>query len=477
MDAPRPIISDFRQEIPQSPRSCCDQSKAARWKEEVINATLSGTPSKAEARVGRGMMVTEIRAFVSSIRAFAAYDPMSHIRLERRHWRFAMGMKGRAAAAALAPLLFFTPPMSFAIDATLNSVASLLPAGIGGLGFASLAMAQQGAPSKKEADALGAYNDAVKAFQSILSQRRAQIDSKQPLPNLPGQALYLARINMMSAYKDLTDAIPSRIGKSNKFGIPPAYFDADNEPLVDEYRKLFDIMEAPPANAQKSETPFGDVVYLGIAIARAKGLDGAKAEAAGRISLGLFFAETNGNQNIGNARSNKYKGSLQTSPTEDQNGRRKWATLKKSIADFDPALNLRDEKEEARVGNLDHRFNHWTAVRDGLMNAHADLFPKLTAIVETLPDPIDQMKFFELIQIIPSPALSALRSGNLLAYRISEPRIMGYLRNNSIFAFGQADRARTSATIREILDAMWLFNAKFERALSRFDEIRARSKG
>ena len=67
-----------------------------------------------------------------------------------------------------------------------------------------------------------------------MSQRRAQINSHQRLPNLPGQALYLARINMMSAYKDLTDAIPSRIGRTNKFGIPPAYFDADTEPLIEE---------------------------------------------------------------------------------------------------------------------------------------------------------------------------------------------------------------------------------------------------
>jgi hypothetical protein len=51
---------------------------------------------------------------------------------------------------------------------------------------------------------------------------------------------------------------------------------------------------------------------------------------------------------------------------------------------------------------------------------------------------------------------------------------MGYLRNNSIFAFGQADRARTSATFHEILGAMWLFNAKFEQARSKFDEIKAR---
>jgi hypothetical protein len=52
--------------------------------------------------------------------------------------------------------------------------------------------------------------------------------------------------------------------------------------------------------------------------------------------------------------------------------------------------------------------------------------------------------------------------------------VMGYLRNNSIFAFGQADRARTSANYREILDAMWLFNAKFEQARLKFDEIRGR---
>jgi hypothetical protein len=51
---------------------------------------------------------------------------------------------------------------------------------------------------------------------------------------------------------------------------------------------------------------------------------------------------------------------------------------------------------------------------------------------------------------------------------------MGYLRNNSIFAFGRADRAKTSATFREILDAMWLFNRKFERALSEFNQIMAR---
>ncbi len=335
----------------------------------------------------------------------------------------------------------------------------------------------QGQPSaftKSQSDALSAYNNAVKDFRSILSQRRAQINSKQGLPNLPGQAPYLARINMMSTYKDLTDALPSKIGRPNKFGIPPAYFDADSELLIDEYRNLFNIMEAPPANAQKSDTPFKDAVDLGIAIARAKGLDATNAEAAGRISLGLFFAETNGKQNVGNARSNTYKGSLQTGPSEDRRGQKKWAAIKKSISAFDPVLSARDDMEEARVGNLDHRLNHWTAVRDGLVSAHADLFPQIPEIMKAMPYPIDQMKIFELIQIIPSPTRAALKSGNLASYKIHDPKIMGYLRNNSIFAFGQADRAKESATFREILDEMWLFNDKFEQALSQFNKIGVR---
>ena len=331
--------------------------------------------------------------------------------------------------------------------------------------------------TKQQSDAQDTYNNARTQFEKMLRQRRMQIDSKQGLPNLPGQALYLARNTMMSAYKDLTDAIPSRIGGPNRYGIPPAYFNADTEPLLDEYRRLFDRMQAPPGNAQNSDTPFKDVADLGTAIARAKGLDAAHAEAAGRISLGLFFAETNGNQNIGNARSNKYKGSLQTGVPEDQNGRKKWTAIRKSIAGFDPLLIARDDKEEARAGHIDRRYNHWTAVRDGLMNAHADIFLQVPAIVKTLPDPIDQMKLFELIQIIPSPTKSALGSRNLVDYRISDPKIMGYLRNNSMFTFGQADRAKTSATFREILDAMWLFNEKFERALARYDEIKKQGKG
>ena len=379
-----------------------------------------------------------------------------------------------ARRAALALGLCFTLQV---FDPTIIDAPTLrVAAVIGKFGVMSRAQAQP-ALTASQADALNAYNRAVNDFKRILRERRAQIDAKQPLPSLPGQALYLARNNMISAYKDLTDALPSKIGRPNKFGIPPAYFDADNEPLLEEYTNLFNIMQAPPANAQNSDTPFKDVVDLGTAIARAKGLDAANAQVAGRISLGIFFAETNGKQNMGNARSNKYKGSFQTGVSEDQTGQNKWAAIKKSITAFDPALGARDDKEAARAGTSDHRYNHWTAVRDALMNAHADVFPYIPAIVKALPNPIDQMKLFELIQIIPSPTKSALRSGNLTNYKISDPTIMGHLRNNSIFTFGRADRAKTSATFGEILDAMWLFNDKFERALSKFNEIKPQQKG
>jgi hypothetical protein len=372
-------------------------------------------------------------------------------------------------AAALACGLVATLPVSG------DMIASLLPAGRPG--FVSAARAQPAALTPSQADALAAYNKAVADFRSVLKERRAQIDAKQTLPNVPGQALYLARNNMISAYKDLTDALPSRIGRPNKFGIPPAYFDADNEPLLDEYASLFKVMQAPPASAQPSGTPFDDVVALGTAIARARGLDAASADVAGRLSLGIFFAETNGNQNMGNARSNKYKGSFQTGVSEDQNGRKRWAAVKPAIAAADPALSARDDKEEARAGSTDQRYNHWTAVRNAIMNAHADIFPQIPAIVKALPDPVDQMRLFELIQIIPSPTKAALRSGNLTGYRVSDPTIMGFLRNNSMFTFGRADRSKTSASFREILDAMWLFNDKFEQALARYNEIKARKKG
>ena len=214
--------------------------------------------------------------------------------------------------------------------------------------------------TKGQSDAVAAYDAAVKGFKLILGQRRAQLDSKQPLPNLPGQALYLARNGMLSARKDLTDAVPSKIGRPNKFKIPSGLFRCRSGAVDRRVQAVVRSHAGAAGQFAKIGHALQGRCRSGTAIGRARGLDAENADAAGRISLGLFFAETNGNQNIGNARSNKYKGSFQTGPSEDQNGQRKWATIKTSIAAFDPALNLRDDREAARVGNLDHRYNHWT---------------------------------------------------------------------------------------------------------------------
>jgi hypothetical protein len=131
----------------------------------------------------------------------------------------AHGALAATGAAALACGLIFILPVLNRIDAITNMATSLVAASIGDLGLISRAQAQPAALTKSQSDALSAYNKAVDDFKSILRQRRAQIDSKQQLPNLPGQALYLARNNMISAYKNLTNALPSKIGRPGlRFG-------------------------------------------------------------------------------------------------------------------------------------------------------------------------------------------------------------------------------------------------------------------
>src|SRR5262245_38257376 len=102
-----------------------------------------------------------------------------------------------AAAAALP--LFFTPPISDAIRANTSLVMPHIASAVGNLSFMSQARAQ-GALTQAQSDALNAYNHALTQFKSVLSERRAQVNAKQALPNLPGQALYLARNNMISTY-------------------------------------------------------------------------------------------------------------------------------------------------------------------------------------------------------------------------------------------------------------------------------------
>jgi hypothetical protein len=72
------------------------------------------------------------------------------------------------------------------------------------------------------------------------------------------------------------------------------------------------------------------------------------------------------------------------------------------------------------------------------MNAHAKLFPQIPAIVNLLPNPIDQMKLLT--------ALLPVRLGPTISQTI------------------------------KIADAMWVFNDKFE-PLCKFNEIKARQKG
>src|SRR4030081_1991130 len=85
-----------------------------------------------------------------------------------RHWETAMGRKSHSAAPALALGLLFTPPVSIASDALFSTVASLVPAAIGHLGFMSPAMGQPGTFTKKQSETLNPYNHAVDSFKSIL---------------------------------------------------------------------------------------------------------------------------------------------------------------------------------------------------------------------------------------------------------------------------------------------------------------------
>ena len=101
-----------------------------------------------------------------------------------------MGLTSHTAAATTAVALGYllAPPFSIAIDAITNALASFVAADNAKLSFVSPAMGKPGTLTKRQPDALSAYNDAVNNFKSILGKRREQINSNQRLPNLPGQA-------------------------------------------------------------------------------------------------------------------------------------------------------------------------------------------------------------------------------------------------------------------------------------------------
>ena len=91
------------------------------------------------------------------------------------------------AAPALALCLFFMPPVCEAVDTILDT--ALVRVKFNNIRFISPAAGQPAALTQSQSDALTAYDAALSQFKSILRQRRAQIESKQPLPNLPGQAI------------------------------------------------------------------------------------------------------------------------------------------------------------------------------------------------------------------------------------------------------------------------------------------------
>ena len=93
------------------------------------------------------------------------------------------GALAATRAAALACGLFLAPPVSSAIDTITSMVTPLVPAKIGNLSLMSPARSQPAALTKSPSDTLSAYDKAVSDFKSILRERRAQIDSNQPLPN------------------------------------------------------------------------------------------------------------------------------------------------------------------------------------------------------------------------------------------------------------------------------------------------------
>ena len=86
--------------------------------------------------------------------------------------------------------------------------------------LATFAASQAQALTPAQSEAQAAYDRALADFKSVLAERRRQIEAKQPLPNLPGQALYLARVAVISTYKGITNAMPSRIGRPTSSRFP-----------------------------------------------------------------------------------------------------------------------------------------------------------------------------------------------------------------------------------------------------------------
>src|SRR5258708_23971531 len=98
--------------------------------------------------------------FLLANRGVRCLLPIELYPVKFRHWETAMRIKRYTAAptAALALGLFFTPPVSIAIDAIINAAASLVSAAIANLSLMSPSIAHPCALTNNQSDPLNTYN-------------------------------------------------------------------------------------------------------------------------------------------------------------------------------------------------------------------------------------------------------------------------------------------------------------------------------
>jgi len=150
------------------------------------------------------------------------------------------------------------------------------------------------APTKKQSDALNAYSKAVSDFGSILAGGCAD-QFETTAAELAGTGTLSCTHQHDERIQD-SRCLPSKIGRP----INSEFLRRTLTPIksaIDEYRAL-SISWRHTANA-RNQIHRSRRCRSGNRHCASKGLDTANAAAAGRIGLGLFFAETNGNQNVG----------------------------------------------------------------------------------------------------------------------------------------------------------------------------------
>ena len=210
-----------------------------------------------------------------------------------------------------------------------------------GIRAAALAVALLCAPPASHSNELDAYAKAVSDFKSVLSQRGTQLKSGQASAEPAGTSA----LSCPQQHDQRVQGPHRRASVAELAGPTSSAFRRRiSTPTMSRCwtstrgssascRRRLPMRRTRRRRSRTSSIWNGD---------RTRARFGCGiAEAAGRISLGMFFAETNGNQNIGNARSNRYKGSFQTgnprTGTVKRNGRRSGRRSHRSIPRWPPA--------------------------------------------------------------------------------------------------------------------------------------------